>query len=137
MANPGIVGADRHDRRIKGAEAPMRAERLRDLQSMIVKKVRADYTKAHHTIAALLEALYRHFRLMQECPGGMGFALTGRVVTATEIVETARALSEQVRVYLKPGWNEPPATASIDLGMHLVEARLDIAQRVRWALDTR
>jgi hypothetical protein len=47
-------------------------------------------------VQPLLDALYRHFRLMEVCPGGMGFKLFGRVRTPAEVAEAAGILADQL-----------------------------------------
>ena len=48
------------------------------LQRRIVEDARAAHGESQSAVTPLLDGLYRHFRLMEECPGGVGLTLKGR-----------------------------------------------------------
>ena len=118
----------------EAAESNEQEARVRDKILISTSDQTAQVLKA---VQPLLDALYRHFRLMQECPGGMGLKLKGRVQTPTQVAEAARILSDQLGALTGQTEVEHESAAPSDgwLGVRRVEDVERVAIRLHWILD--
>jgi hypothetical protein len=106
------------------------------LQRRIVEDARAAYAEFQSAVAPLLDGLYRYFRLMEECPGGVGLALKGRRQTPAQVAEAAGILAEQIGALADWQMFEPnDAKPALRGGWYGVgKAQNEVARRLRWIL---
>jgi hypothetical protein len=114
------------------------SKKAAQLQSRIVEEARAAHAEAHAAMAPLLGGLYRQFRLMEECPGGMGLTLKGRKQTPSQVAEAARSLADQIgRLPGMDTFDPNEVEPVLNIGWDdAAKPRTDIARRLRWILGT-
>jgi hypothetical protein len=84
---------------LRAAHLSQQAETNEDdrlLQRRIVDDARAAFQNSESATLPLIDQIYRHFRLMEECPGGVGLTINGRNHTPQQVAAAARILGDQI-----------------------------------------
>lgn len=104
------------------------------LQQRLVDQVGVARQRTLATSRPLVEGIHRHFRLMAECPGGMGLTVKGRRRTPSEVAAAAAALADSLQSIANDGVLRI-AEAEPESGWFGVPTRRsDIVHRLRWLL---
>lgn len=119
------------------AEAAESSEQETLGRDWILISTREQTVQVLEQVQPLLDGLYRHFRLMQVCPGGMGLKLKDRVQTPAQVAEAARILADQLGGLAGQDVVERESAAPTDgwLGVGRVENIESVAIRLHWILD--